>query len=300
MRNDPSHQTRILDLLQNFHGIEPLKELFWRELNYDRQNDPISRESWTPRDISSTADAPLLFATAGNNSEFQLIYTRLNSERLPLTAERPIISRLLNAHPYALFIFSNREQTDWHFVNAKFDEEHPEKRRLYRRITISPREKLRTASERIAMLDAESLDSPLEIQSRHDKAFDVEAVTKGFFDAYKSVFQRLQDDLADQTDDNQWAHDYALQFLNRCMFLYFIQRKGWLDDDTEFLKTFWESYQTTDQPVDSFVERWLNVMFFESFNNRFHGGRRHFPDEDSKGVSLSSFPQRRSVHRERP
>ena len=75
-------------------------------------------------------------------------------------------------------MFSNSEQTDWHFVNAKFDEEHPEKRRLYRRITISAREKLRTASERIAMLDAESLDSPLEIQSRHDKAFDVEAVSK--------------------------------------------------------------------------------------------------------------------------
>ena len=289
MRNDPSHQTRILDLLQNFHGIEPLKELFWRELNYDRQNDPISRESWTPRDISSTEDAPLLFATAGNNSEFQLIYTRLNSERLPLTAERPIISRLLNAHPYALFIFSNREQTDWHFVNAKFDEEHPEKRRLYRRITISPREKLRTASERIAMLDAESLDSPLEIQSRHDKAFDVEAVANEFFKGYQSVFQRLQDDLTNRTNDQQWAHDYALQFLNRCMFLYFIQRKGWLDDDTEFLKTFWESYQTTDQPVDSFVERWLNVMFFESFNNRFHGGRRHFPDEIRRALVSAPF-----------
>ena len=139
------------------------------------------------------------------------------------------------------------------------------------------------------MLDAESLDSPLEIQSRHDDAFNVEAVTKGFFDAYKSVFQRLQDDLADQTDDNQWAHDYALQFLNRCMFLYFIQRKGWLGDNTEFLKTFWESYRTTDQPVDSFVEHWLNVMFFEAFNNRFHGGHRHFPDEIRRALASAPF-----------
>ena len=289
MRNDPSHQTRILDLLQDFHGIEPLKELFWGELNYDRQNDPISPSDWTATAQSAVAEDPLLFATGGENSDFHLIYTRLASEHLLLTAERPIISRLLNNHPYALFIFSNREQTDWHLVNAKYDPNHPDKRRLYRRITIGPTEKLRTASERIAMLDSHSLDSPLDIQKRHDEAFDVEAVTKGFFDAYKSVFQRLQDDLADQTNDNRWAHDHALQFLNRCMFLYFIQRKGWLGDDTEFLKTFWESYQTSDQRVDSFVKHWLNVMFFEAFNDKFHGGHRQFPDEIRRALAAAPF-----------
>ena len=138
-------------------------------------------------------------------------------------------------------------------------------------------------------MDAHSLEAPLEIQSRHDEAFDVEAVTKRFFENYKSVFQHLQDDLADQTDDNRWAHDYALQFLNRCMFLYFIQRKGWLGDDTEFLKTFWETYRTTNQPVDSFANRWLNVLFFEAFNNRFHGGHRHFPDEIYKALSSAPY-----------
>ena len=282
-------QTRILDLLQNFHGIDPLRELFCTELNYDRQNAPISRDDWNETDTSNTADDPLLFATGGEDSGFHLIYTRLNKDRLPLTTERPIISRLLNAHPYALFIFSNREQTDWHLVNPKYDPNHPDKRRLYRRITIGPTEKLRTASERIAMLDSHSLDSPLEIQNRHDEAFDVEAVTKRFFEDYKSVFQRLQEDLTSQTQDRQWAHDYALQFLNRCMFLYFIQRKGWLDDDTDFLRTFWESYQRTNQPADSFVECWLNVMFFEAFNNRFHGGHRQFPGEIRRALAAAPF-----------
>ena len=287
MPHDLPDEQRIYDILQNFHGIEPLKELFWRELNYDRQNAPIFRGDWNETDRSYTADDPLLFATTGGeDSRFHLIYTHLALDSLRLTAERPIISRLLKDYPYALFIFSNREQTDWHFVNVKHI---TQKHRLLRRITIGPTDKLRTASERIAMLDAELLDSPLEIQSRHDDAFDVEAVTKGFFDAYKSVFQRLQDDLADQTDDNQWAHDYALQFLNRCMFLYFIQRKGWLGDDTDFLRTFWESYQTADQPVNSFAERWLNVMFFEAFNDRFHGGHRQFPDEIRRALASAPF-----------
>ena len=289
MPHDSSHQTRILDILQNFHGIEPLKELFWSELNYDRHDDPISRGDWNQSDKSNVVDDPLLFATGGGDSGFHLIYTRLDSDRLPLTAERPIISRLLKDYPYALFMFSNSEQTDWHFVNAKFDEEHPEKRRLYRRITISPREKLRTASERIAMLDAESLDSPLEIQNRHDEAFNVEAVANEFFKGYQSVFQRLQDDLTNRTNDQQWAHDYALQFLNRCMFLYFIQRKGWLGDDTDFLKTFWESYQTTDQPVNSFADHWLNVLFFRAFNNKPHGGHRYFPGAVVKAISSAPY-----------
>ena len=195
-----------------------------------------------------------------------------------------------------LFIFSNRTQGDWHFVNVKYDSDHPEKRRLFRRITISPYEKLRTASERIAMLDLESIRpdleglSPLDIQERHDEAFDVEAVMTRFFEDYKAVFGFLQVDLTQQTKDRDWAHDYALQFLNRCMFLYFIQRKRWLGENTEFMRTFWESYKATslNPPLrrgdnrgveDSFVARWLKVLFFESFNRSFHGEHRHFSDE---------------------
>ena len=296
MLHDLNRQENILNILQDFHGIEPLRELFWTELNYDRQNDGLSRGNWTETAKNALADDPVLFATGGPGDDFHVIYARLNSDRLLLTAERPVISKLLEDHPYTLFVFSNREQTDWHFVNVKYDEtEDPKRRRLFRRITISPHEKLRTASERIAMLDLASIGpdleelSPLAIQDGHDKAFNVEAVTKQFFEDYKSVFHDLQDDLADQTADHRWAHDYALQFLNRCMFLYFIQRKRWLGEDTEFLRSFWESYQATDEPADSFVDRWLNVLFFKVFNNGFHGGHRHFPDTIREALALAPY-----------
>ena len=55
------------------------------------------------------------------------------------------------------------------------------------------------------MLDLEFINpnleelSPLAIQGGHDKAFNVEAVTKQFFEDYKSVFHDLQDDLTSQT-----------------------------------------------------------------------------------------------------
>ena len=290
------HQANILDILQNFRGIDPLRKLFWTELNYDHQNDQISRRDWTYTAKNALADDPVLFATGGTDDDFHVIYARLDSDRLLLTAERPVISRLLNDHPHALFVFSNQEQTEWHFVNVKYDTDDPKRRRLFRRITISPYEKLRTASERIAMLDLASIGnldlaelSPLAIQTCHDGAFDVEAVTKRFFEDYKSVFQMLQKDLTGQTADHRWAHDYALQFLNRCMFLYFIQRKRWLGEDTEFLRSFWESYQATNEPVDSFVDRWLKVLFFEAFNNKFHGGHSHFPDKIREALALAPY-----------
>ncbi|MFL5658631.1 MAG: Eco57I restriction-modification methylase domain-containing protein [Ktedonobacteraceae bacterium] len=118
----------------------------------------------------------------------------------------------------------------------------------------------------------------MDIRQLHEEAFDVEAVTKRFFEEYKVLFRILEIDLRKQTDDAAWAHDYALQFLNRCMFLYFIQRKGWLGGDKEFLRSFWDSYKKTDHEKDEFFENWLKVLFFEAFNNRFHGGHRYFPE----------------------
>ena len=216
MQQDPNHQENILNILQEFHGIEPLRELFWTELNYDRQNDGLSRGDWGDTARNALAEDPVLFATGGIDNAFHVIYARLNADRLLLTTERPVISRLLQDHPYTLFVFSNQEQTDWHFVNVKYDTDDHERRRLFRRITVSPHEKLRTASERIAMLDLEFINpnleelSPLAIQTGHEKAFDVEAVTEEFFKDYQSIFHTLQNDLTGQTTDRRWAHDYAV------------------------------------------------------------------------------------------
>jgi hypothetical protein len=201
---------------------------------------------------------------------------------------------LLKEHQYGLFIFSNQSQDYWHFINVKYDTE-TEKRRLFRRITISPEERLRTAAERISMLDLQYIQpdmfglKPLTIQFKHDEAFDVEAVTKQFYKEYEGQFRELENDLCNQADDRSWAHDYSLQFLNRCMFIYFIQRKGWLGNDRDFLPSFWKSYQRSGQSRDSFVDNWLKVLFFEAFNNKFHGGHSHFPPEIREALSLAPY-----------
>ena len=307
---------RIHTCLQNLKGIDSLKELFYVELNYNRDNTPIPN---LPEGVNHlVADPPIILANGGKDKNFQVIYVKLNNDKLLKTEERQIIAHLHTRFPDSLYVFSNSDQEQWHFINVKLTREQQEEteqeelrklkqRNLYRRITIAPDERLRTAAERIAMLNIEKIDEPeqgllfekqefitaFEISKQHAEAFNVEAVTKAFFEDFKGVFKQLQsqlnDQTGDQTGDEKWAHDYALQFLSRCLFLYFIQRKRWLGDDTEFLYTFWHAYQNSQQPVNTFVDEWLNVLFFQAFNNRFHGGLNYFPTEIKNILHLSPY-----------
>jgi hypothetical protein len=273
----PANQQSVLNILENLNGLDRLKKLFWDELNYERINEPFPRKGWSETAARALVDDPIIFAGGGDDDSFKIILGRLDSEKVPLGMQRQVVNWLIRDFPYALFVFSNRDRTRWHFVNVKYEED-ASRRRLFRRISVAPGDRLRTASDRIVMLDLEKIGthaSPLIIQDRHDAAFDVEAVTNEFFDEYRELFRTLQADFARQANDRDWAHDYALALLNRCMFLYFIQRKSWLGNDTEFLKSFWKSYQRSEQPKDSFFQKWLEVLFFEAFNNKFHGGHQH-------------------------
>ena len=306
LENTQRIHERIHKLLKNFQGIKQLKELFWVELNYHHADTAIHDLPASTEKLVETP--PVCFATAGANQDFHIIYVQLKTPNLSKTDERQIVTHLQTRYTDALYVFSNLTQDQWHLINVKFareKQENPQQERLkprnlFRRITIGTNERLRTAAERIAMLDLEKMENPeelfgqefltaLDIREKHEEAFDVEAVTAAFFEHYKTVFERLRTQLLDQTDNPKWAHDYAQQFLSRCLFLYFIQRKGWLGKDTEFLRTFWETYQASAESPGPFVEKWLNILFFEAFNNRFHGGYTYFPTEIRTTLQLAPY-----------
>lgn len=302
---DTEIRKNIYDLLKNMvetgHNLSPLKQLFWSELNYNRVNEQLPRRNWSDKLQNAIADDPILFA---EYKDFHIIYSRLNSDKLRIGSERPIINQLIKDHSLALFIFSDLDQKNWHFVNVKYDDlsGRRTRRRIMRRIAIGPNERLRTATERISMLDIESISSDLfsisalAIQERHDQAFDVEAVTKEFFENYKIVFRdiekQLLKQLLKQINDETWAHDYSLLLLNRLMFLYFVQRKRWINDDPEFIVNYWKAYKESNQPKDSFFSKWLNVLFFEAFNNNFKSGmsdRQHIPEKIRSALSKAPY-----------
>jgi hypothetical protein len=74
-----------------------------------------------------------------------------------------------------------------------------------------------------------------DVTRRAKTGFDVEKVTKRFYDQFKkehTAFLKFVTGITDKTD-HEW---YASVMLNRLMFVYFIQRKGFLDGDPEYLR----------------------------------------------------------------
>ena len=121
MARDTEKQQAVLDLLRDLKGVEPLKKLFWQELNHERVKEELPMGGWAQPAKDALAEPPLLLAGAGEKEEFHVIYNRLKSDKLLLGDERPVVNRLLRDHPYSLFVFSNASQDRWHFLNVKYD-----------------------------------------------------------------------------------------------------------------------------------------------------------------------------------
>ena len=229
-------QTSVLELLQQFKGLEPLKTLFWTTLNYQRENERLFRDSWAERTSELLSEDPVLLASGGYDDGFHMIYARLADRQLRVGDERRVVDELSKDHRYALFVFSNSKQTLWHFGNVPYDDD-PSRRRVYRRLTVGKKERFRTATERISMLDLESLAaklgkdegelSAMDIQSRHNDAFSVEEVTDQFFRRYHEVFEYVEDRVRgiDGVEDKRL---FVQQLFNRLMFVAFVEKKGWL------------------------------------------------------------------------
>ena len=94
------------------------------------------------------------------------------------------------------------------------------------------------------------------------KTFSVDALSKEFFDEYHRHYDRIIAELARQGNTGAVFHDYVKKMMGRIVFLHFLQKKGWLNDDPEFLsKLFFLSPYKQD-----FLDQELEPLFFGIFN----------------------------------
>ena len=73
------------------------------------------------------------------------------------------------------------------------------------------------------------------VASKVSKALDVEKVTKRFYERFRTELTAFGDFIEGITaqGDRDW---YASLMLNRMMFVYFVQKQGFLDSDTDYLR----------------------------------------------------------------
>jgi hypothetical protein len=270
---------RIRQHLENGGLADNLTRLFCQTLNWGAPS------GLTPRvlQIGAPVSATLTVCPVAQLSGLPVYRVDWPDDRLPgITARRAVQRALRPVHAEHLLCYVTQDQKQAAFVWAR---KRADEKIELRTLPYEVGSPARTTIERVGELAFRLNDlgptgqPPITVVTdKLNTAFNVEAVTTAFFEDYKNVFADLQQRLFEATGDEVWAHDYALQLLNRLMFLYFIQRKRWLGGDPRFMPTFWRAYTTSNQPADSFYDRWLSVLFFEAFNNTFHGGHRHFPE----------------------
>jgi hypothetical protein len=102
-----------------------------------------------------------------------------------------------------------------------------------------------------------------EVTDRLRRAFDADEVTKRFYDDYKARHDAIMAFLRGLPDDDTRSW-YASVTLNRLMFIYFIQKKGFLCGDTDYLNRQLTRSQAERGP-DKFFAEVLCPLFFEGF-----------------------------------
>ena len=120
-------------------------------------------------------------------------------------------------------------------------------------------QKLRTIT--FTFQEEEELTLP-DVTGRVATAFYAERVTKKFYDRFKKehdAFLKFLDGVPDE-EMQKW---YASVMLNRLMFIYFIQKKGFLNNDENYLRTKLTNSQSRD--TNQYYKEFLCPLFFEGF-----------------------------------
>ncbi len=163
-----------------------------------------------------------------------------------------------------IFVDGKRTQSLWYWVKREGNRRMP---REHYYIKGQPGDlflgKLSAMLVDISELDENGDINVLEVARRLQKALDVQPAAKKFFTDFAAL--RLEfTDLIEGISDDKDRRWYASVLLNRLMFIYFLQRKGFIDNGSlEYLqgKLKWSQ----NQAADRYYEGFLKLLFFEGF-----------------------------------
>ena len=111
-------------------------------------------------------------------------------------------------------------------------------------------------------------------------AFSVDSLSDEFFKEYHQHYDIIIDYLAENADldvEDSVLHDYVKKMMGRIVFLHFLQKKGWLNGDTNYLKNLFAKQETSRQA--DFLEQVLEPLFFGIFNTESDNRRELFEKE---------------------
>ncbi len=133
-----------------------------------------------------------------------------------------------------LIIYARADAQYWQWVKREPGRPDRSRQHIYDRGQSG--ESLVQKLEQIAFaLEEEEALTLVDVTSRVRAAFDVEKVAKRFYDRFKKEHSAFLDFIEgiENLTDREW---YASLMLNRMMFIYFIQKRGFLDNNPNYLR----------------------------------------------------------------
>ncbi|MDD5094490.1 MAG: TaqI-like C-terminal specificity domain-containing protein [Dehalococcoidia bacterium] len=195
----------------------------------------------------------------------------------------------------ALVAFVPPDSQDWRFSLVKVDYRLDDEGKLETELTPSRRysflvrsnESSHTAQTQLLPLLQDDVHNPTLTQL--EEAFNIERVTKEFYERYRQLFIDVKEALdklvaADPQIRFDFAAkgvntvDFSKKLLGQVIFLYFLQKKGWLgvpeegrwgDGDRRFLRTLFDRCRERNQ---NFFNDCLEYLFYDALNKESRGG----------------------------
>ncbi|RLD04743.1 MAG: class I SAM-dependent DNA methyltransferase, partial [Chloroflexota bacterium] len=219
----------------------------------------------------------------GHTTDVLVVYLKKETSlHYARTMQRNFIARHLkmrDAKDAALVAYASPDLGDWRFslvcmeYQLAVDEEtgkvKPEEKLTPARrfsFLVGEHEPNHTAQQQLVSILENDQDNPT--LKALEKAFDIETVTKRFFKDYKERFLELQEELervrmGDSLVGKEFtlkgldSANFAKKLLGQIVFLYFLQKKGWLGVES-------------DQPWGSGPKNFLPALFaHEKYENFF-------------------------------
>ena len=249
----PLDSARIRNLFAAFE----FKPLFIEELGWNLHEAHL--------EIQVDGRSFLLSAVAEKCGMVVFVCDPGGDARIPDDQTRRKIERQVTKSAYEhliVFLDAGKIQQYWLWSRREIGSQPLLRGEWYRRGESGERLAQKIRHLAVTLEEEENLTLP-DVTGRARKAFDVERVTKKFYDRFKTEHATFLNFLKG-IPDGEMERWYVSVMLNRLMFVYFIQKKGFLDGDTEYLKNKL-AQSRRELGKDCYYRDLLCPLFFEGF-----------------------------------
>jgi hypothetical protein len=252
----PADFLRIRRCLKQFD----FDRLFIEELGWDRHVATL--------EISVGTHTHTLTAIAQKRGMVAFLCPASAVGRMVDHATRRSIDRLVSkSHFEHLIVFIDTGKTTQIWQWVKREPSRPAASREHVWHKSQPGDALVQKLDRIAFAleEEEAIGGISDVVGRVRAGFDLEHVTKRFYERFKAEHDTFAVFLKGIPDDDmhRW---YVSVMLNRLMFIYFVQKKGFLAGDQDYLRN--KLSEVRQAGKDRFYAQFLCPLFFEGFAAR--------------------------------